>query len=115
MDKPPYKLTIKLEAARIDVLHKALQYLSHQCDEHDQTGRLTTKVVIESFDEDDVLAIRDNLEAYIKVNRLVLDGAINLESPLVRVVRDPDRGSAPPRTPMEIYIEQQSEYVPTPE
>lgn len=92
-DKPPFKLSIDLESYRPEAINAALDRLNDLCSEHDQTGKVKAKVVIESNSEDALLAIREQIETYLRVKKVVLEGKVTLESPVVR--------PQPEKTPME--------------
>jgi hypothetical protein len=96
-DKPPFKLTITLESYRPDALNQAIEHLNELCNQYDQTGELKAKATIESWKEDPLLAIRAEIEQYLRLKKLIIEGKVTLESPVVR----------PPitLTPMEKAIE----------
>lgn len=92
-DKPPFKLTIKLEGTRPDAIQATLNRLQTLCGEHDQVGELKASATIESWDEEALLAIRNQIESHIRANRWVIDGKTTFDSPLVRPKKAED---APP-------------------
>jgi len=97
-DKPPFKLTINLESYRPDALNSAVERLRELCEEHDQTtGEMKTKIILESWKEEPLLAIRAQIETYLRHHKLLLDGKATIESPIVR--------PRPELTPMEEAIE----------
>lgn len=67
------------------------------CSEHNQTGKVKAKVAIESYQEDALLVIREQIETYLRVKKVVLEGKVTLESPVVR--------PEPNRTPMDEILE----------
>lgn len=84
-DKPPFKLSITLETNRPDAMKASIDHLNTLCNEHDQRSDVKTKVVIESWDEVSLLAIRAGIEAYIRQHRWVIDGKVTMDSPLIRM------------------------------
>jgi hypothetical protein len=83
-DKLPYRLTINLKSFRPDAIKAALSRLDDLCSEHDQAGALTTKVVIESNDEQSLSEIRNQFEVFLRAARTLVEGEITIASPLVR-------------------------------
>lgn len=83
-EKPPYSLSISLESYRPEAINAALERLNELCSEYDQTGKVKARVAIESYQEDALLAIREQIEAYLRVKRVVIEGKVTLESPVVR-------------------------------
>lgn len=98
-EKPWYKLTISLDAAKVETLMKALTHLNELTTAQSQPGDLKTRIAMESFHEETLLAIRDDFEAWLRVNRVGIDGKVTLEAPVVR-----PRPEAEP-TPMEEYLD----------
>lgn len=109
-DKPPYKLTIKLNGTRPDALNAAVRRLDELCGDHDQVADLKTAVTIESWKEDDLIAIRDGIESFLDSKRLIIGGEVTLTSPVVRK-RTPIVAEPPP-TPMEEYLAAQAIVTP---
>jgi hypothetical protein len=96
-DKPPYRLTIDLETWHPDALKDTLDRLRELTDEHDQTsGELKTKLTIESWQEDALVAIRNQIESYLRHNKLLITGDATIKGPLVRPKPEP--------TPMEALL-----------
>lgn len=104
-DKPPYKLVIKLSGTRPDALNAAVRRLDELCGDHDQVGELKTAVTIEIWKEEDVLAIRDGIEAFLDSKRLIIAGEVTLTSPIIRK-RAPIPAPEPIPTPMEAYLQE---------
>lgn len=96
-EKPPYKLSIDLESFRPEAINEALERLNALCSEHDQTGKVKAKVVIESHQEDALLAIREQIETYLRARKIIIEGKVTMESPVVR--------PQPEKTPMEEALE----------
>lgn len=96
-EKPPYKLSIDLESFRPEAINDALDRLNDLCSEHDQTGKVKAKVAIESHHEDALLAIREQIETYLRANKIIIEGKVTMESPVVR--------PQPEKTPMEEALE----------
>lgn len=96
-EKPPYKLSIDLESYRPEAINAALERLNELCSEHDQVGKTKAKVAIESYQEDALIAIREQIEAYLRVNKVVIEGKVTLESPVVR--------PQPEKTPMDEMLD----------
>jgi len=109
-DKPPYKLTIKLNGTRPDALNAAVRRIDELCGDHDQVADLKTAITIESWKEDDLLTIRDGIEAFLDSKRLIIGGEVTLTSPVVRK-RTPIVAEPPP-TPMEEYLAAQAIVTP---
>ena len=107
-EKPWYKLEVTLEAARVETLMRALERLNELSSEHSQPGELKTKVVMESFEEGTLTAIRDLFELWLRHNRVGIDGTVTMRAPLVRHKPEPEakqgrfdfsvRKAAPPVT-----------------
>lgn len=96
-DKPPYKLTIDLETYTADALKDTLDRLHELTEEHDQSsGELKTKLTIESWQEEALLAIRDQIEMYLRQHKLLISGEATIKGPLVR--------PKPEKTPMEALL-----------
>ena len=109
-DKPPYKLTIKLNGTRPDALNAAVRRLDDLCSEYDQVADLKTAITIESWKEDDLLAIREGIEAFLDAKRLIIGGEVTLTSPVVR-----KRTPVAVPTPMdELLAAQEQEAIITP-
>ena len=83
-EKPPYSLSISLESYRPEAINAALERLNELCSEYDQAGKVKAKVTIESYQEDALLAIREQIETYLRVKKVILEGKVTLESPVVR-------------------------------
>ncbi len=88
MDKPPYKLTIKLVGNRSEALSQALKRLDELCSDADSIGETTAKVVVTAEEEETLLEIHGAIEAYLKVHKLILEGECTLVSPVVRQPKD---------------------------
>jgi len=97
-ERPPYKLTIDLETYRPDALKDTLDRLRELTEEHNQTGgELKTKLTIESWQEDALLAIRDQIETYLRQHKLLITGEVAMKGPLVRPKSE--------KTPMETLLD----------
>lgn len=96
-EKAPFKLSIALEGFRPEAINAALDRLNDLCSEHDQSGKVSAKVVIEGYQEDALVGIREQIETYLRVNKFVLEGKVTMESPVVR--------PQPEKTPMERMME----------
>jgi hypothetical protein len=93
-EKPPYSLVIDLKTYHPDALKDTLDRLRELCDEQEQsTGELKTKLTIESWQEDALIAIRNQIESYLRHNKLLISGEATVKGPLVRPRPEP--------TPME--------------
>jgi hypothetical protein len=89
---------IDLETYRADALKDTLDRLRELIEEHDQTsGELKTKLTIESWQEDALLAIRDQIEIYLRQHKTQITGEATIRGPLVRPKAD--------RTPMEALLD----------
>jgi hypothetical protein len=85
-DKPPFKLTITLEAFKPEAMNMALDEINELCNHYDQAGELKTKVTIESWKEDPLLSIRAEIEDFLRRHKVAIDGKVSLESPLMRTI-----------------------------
>jgi hypothetical protein len=83
-DKPPYKLTIKLDSARPDALSQAMEALREIISDHDQTGEAESTIVIESFKESPLLMVREAFEEWLWKYKIGIGCKIRLDSPGVR-------------------------------
>lgn len=83
-DKLPYQLTINLKSFRPEAVEAALRRFEQLCSEHDQIGAITTKVVIESNDEDALIEMRNQFEVWLRAARALVEGDVTMRSPLVR-------------------------------
>jgi hypothetical protein len=83
-DKPPYKLTVKLDSARPDALSQALEALRDIISDHDQTGEAESTIVIESFKESPLLEVREAFEEWLWKYKIGIGCKIRLDSPGVR-------------------------------
>lgn len=96
-EKPPYALNITLEGTRTEHLSKVLARLNELCGEHDRAGESKTKVVIESWHEDDLIAIREQIELFMRQHKLILRSECYIKAPTVR--------PEPAKTPMDEVLD----------
>lgn len=96
-EKPPYALNISLEGTRTEHLSRVLSRLNELCGEHDRAGESKTKVVIESWDEEELNIIRRQIELYMRQNKIILKSECYIKAPTVR--------PEPEKTPMEEELE----------
>ena len=99
-DKPPYKLTIKLESERPDVIGEALGQLRTIAGEHDQTGKGSATLTIESYLEQPLSAICEVFEQWLWGHTIGVGCEMNLARPGLR----PEMAAvfrARKRTPMD--------------
>ena len=83
-DKPPYKLTIKLESERPDVIGEALGQLRTIAGEHDQTGKGSATLTIESYLEQPLSAICAAFEQWLWEHTIGVGCEMNLARPGLR-------------------------------
>ena len=98
-DKPPYKLTISLEAYQPEAMQAVLRRLNELSNEYDQVPELKTKVAIESTDEGALVYIRNQLEAFLRHSNEPVECKVTMEAPGVRPI------SKPRTTPMDSLLE----------
>lgn len=84
MDKPPYKLTVKLDSARPDALGQALGQLCEIAGEYDQTGEGSATITIECWQEKPLQAICDDFEEWLFMHQIGLGCEMGIKRPGLR-------------------------------
>lgn len=100
-EKPPYKLTIKMDAARPGALAKALAYLHELTAAHSLPGALRASVGLEGWDEATLAMVRATFEGWLRRNASGVDGRAVLDGPLVR----PEEPEATPLPMDALFLE----------
>lgn len=83
-DKPPYKLTAKLDSERPDVIGEALGQLREITGERDQTGKDTATLTIESYLEQPLTEIMAAFEEWLWQHKIGLGCEMFIGRPGVR-------------------------------
>lgn len=83
---PLYTMTIDLVTYRADALKDTLDHIRALVHGHDQTGadEIKAKIKVVSDSEDSIEEIRTQLEIYLRHNKLLIDGKVNRQEPLIR-------------------------------
>lgn len=88
-EKPWYTLKIDLKARKVEVMNGALEKLDEITSEHSTPGQLRTAIKFESFQEETLQAIREAFEAWLRQQRLGVEGDVTMTSPVVRPRPEP--------------------------
>lgn len=97
-DKPWYTLEIKLTASKVEKMTAAITKLDEITSEHSTPGMLKFGVKFESFQEEQLQAIREQFEVWLRDQRLGIEGDVVMKSPVVR--------PRPEKAPMEALFEE---------
>jgi hypothetical protein len=83
-DKPPYKLTIKLDGAKAERVAEALTQLRECASDYDQTGDASATLTIEAHQERPLHTLVADFEEWLYRNAQGLDVDIKLQRPGIR-------------------------------
>jgi hypothetical protein len=83
-DKAPYKLTVKIDSERPDAIGQALSQLREIAGEHDQVGKGSATITIESYLEHPLSAICEAFEEWLWQHQIGLGCEMTLGRPGVR-------------------------------
>jgi hypothetical protein len=101
MDKPPYKLTIKLDGAKPERVAEALTQLRETASVYDQTGDAQATLTIETHQERPLHALIADFEEWLYRNAQGLDVDIKLQRPGIRPETMAMRAREKRQTPMD--------------
>src|SRR5262245_47734929 len=100
MDKPPYKVTIKLTSARPDAIGEALTRLRELGAEHDRLGDAAATITFEDWKEAPIAAIREQFEIWLHRHQIAIECEVTTKQPGLRP-ETVTRLRAEQRTPMD--------------
>lgn len=100
-DKPPYKLTYKLDSARADLVGEAMERLRDIASDHDQTGAGSATITIESWQEAPILEIRDAFEFWLATQRVNIEHTHDIKVTGVRPETEARIARGARTTPMD--------------
>lgn len=83
-EKPPYKLTIKLDGAKPERITEALTALRETAADHDQSGDVSATMTLEGYQEAPLRAIMDIFEEWLYRHAQGLDCEMGLKRPGIR-------------------------------
>jgi hypothetical protein len=106
MDKPPYKLTIKLDGAKPERVAEALTQLRETAAMYDQTGDASATLTIEAHQERPLHALIDAFEEWLYAHAQGLDVDIKLQRPGIRPETMAMRAREKRTTPMDVLLDQ---------
>src|SRR5438128_10882157 len=84
MEKPPYKLTIKLEGAKPEKIAEALAERRERAAEYDQVGAASGTMTMEAWQEAPLRAVLDAFETWLYYHAAAIDCDVKLQRPGVR-------------------------------
>lgn len=84
MEKPPYKLTIKLDGAKPEAIASAMAELRDRAAEYDQVPSAVATLTIESWQEAPLCAIVDAFETWLFYYDAGVDCELKMQRPGVR-------------------------------
>lgn len=83
-EKPPYKLTVKLDGAKPERIAEAMAELRERASEYDQSVEAQATLTIESWQEAPLRAVLDAFETWLFYRAQGVDCEIKLQRPGVR-------------------------------
>lgn len=100
MDKPPYKLTIKLDGAKTEAIMEALAEFRERAGEYDQVPETQATITIESWQEAPLRAVLDAFETWLYYHGAV-ECEIKIQRPGLRPETREMLAREKRRTPMD--------------
>lgn len=100
-EKPPYKLTVKLEGAKAERVAEALTELREQAAAYDQTPEVSATMIIEAWRERDLTEVMAAFEAWLYEHAIGLDCEMKLVRPGIRPETIAMRQREQQQTPMD--------------
>lgn len=83
-EKPPYKLTVKLDGAKPEKIAEAMAELRERAAEYDQVPEAQATLTIESWQEAPLRAIIDAFETWLFYHAAAVDCELKMQRPGVR-------------------------------
>lgn len=83
-EKPPYRLTIKLDGAKPERITEALTALRETAADHDQSGDVSATMTLEGYQEAPLRAVMDIFEEWLYRHAQGLDCEMGLKRPGIR-------------------------------
>lgn len=99
--KPPYKLTVKLDGARPELIAQALSQLRDTASDYDQTGESSAQMIIEAHQESPLTEIMETFENWLFHHAPGLDCEMKLARPGLRPETRELLARAKQQTPMD--------------
>lgn len=99
--KPPYKLTVKLDGARPELIAQALTQLRDTASDYDQSGESSATMVIECHQEAPILAIMEAFENWLFYHGQAIDCELTPKRPGLRPETRELLARAKNKTPMD--------------
>lgn len=84
MEKPPYKLTVKLDGAKPEKIAEAMTELQERASEYDQSVEAQATLTIECWQETPLRAVVDAFETWLFYRAQGVDCEIKLQRPGLR-------------------------------
>lgn len=101
MEKPPYKVTIKLDGARPERINEAVAELQERAAEYDQSVEAAATITMEAWGEAPLRAIIDAFETWLFYRAQGVDCEIKIQRPGLRPETREMLAREKRRTPMD--------------
>lgn len=99
--KPAYKLTVKLDGAKPELIAEALRTLRNTASDYDQSGESSAQMIIEAHQESPLTEIMETFENWLFHHAPGLDCEMRLARPGLRPETREMLARAKQQTPMD--------------